>query len=196
MTEHYYTEKPKSEYKEREIIINIKNTNFKFKTASGVFAYGKLDRGTQLLAEAIDFSQAESFLDLGCGYGFLGIYARISIPSVVMLDINERALKLARRNCKLNKMKCNVIKSDGFSKLKNSKFDIIATNPPTHAGKKTIFSWIEQSKQHLSKNGKLYLVCKTKLGAASYKQKMQEVFGNAEIVNRGSGYKVLLSKNL
>ena len=194
--EHYFSEKPESEYREKEIIINIKGTDFKFVTASGVFSYGKLDRGTQVLAEGIDFDKAKSFLDLGCGWGFLGIYARILVPSVVMVDINERALKLARRNCKLNKMKCEVLKSDGFSSLKGRKFDIIATNPPNHAGKKLIMTWIEEAKNYLVAGGKFYIVCKTRLGAKAYQEFMEEIFGNAKIVNRGSGYKVILSKNL
>jgi 16S rRNA G1207 methylase RsmC len=191
--EHYFTENPESELRTKEININIKGTNFRFITASGVFAYGKLDRGSQLLAEALELENADSFLDLGCGYGFIGVYARISVKNVTMLDSNERAVRIAKKNCKINKMKCTVLKSDSFSKIKDSKFDIIATNPPNHAGKKLIFSWIEQAKKHLNKNGKFYLVCKTKLGAASYKDFMEQVFGNVEIVNRGSGYKVMMS---
>ena len=193
MTEQYFAEKPSSEYREKEILINVKGYNFKFKTASGIFAYGKLDRGTQLLVEAIDFSDSKTFLDLGCGYGFIGIYARLSVSDVTMIDINERALQLSRKNLKLNKLSAEVLKSDGFSELKSRKFDIIATNPPNHAGKKLIMTWIEQVKEHLNKKGKFYLVCKTKHGAKSYKDFMEEVFGNAEIVDRGSGYKVLLS---
>ena len=188
--EHYFSEKPTSPLSKVTITIDIDGKMYKFTTGSGVFSYAKLDRGTHLLVEAMELKKTDEFLDLGCGWGFIGIYASRLVKNVIMVDINERAIKLAKKNCKQNKIQAEVLKSDGFEKLKGRKFDVIATNPATHAGKTLVLKWIEESHQHLKKGGRFYFVSKTKLGAKSYGEYIGEVFKNIKVVSLGSGYRV------
>ncbi|MBT3582886.1 class I SAM-dependent methyltransferase [Candidatus Woesearchaeota archaeon] len=196
MVDHYFSKKPTSALRIKPIELNLLDMDFTFDTASGVFAVGKLDRGTELLIKSID-SKGGKLLDLGCGYGAVGVTLSVFFDEVYMVDVNERAVAVSKRNKKRNKCKnCIVLQSDGFSAVEGKKFDVIATNPPTHAGKKLIFSWIEQIKSYLAPKGAFYLVCKTKLGAKSYEAKIQEEFGNCETIKKGSGYRVFRAINL
>jgi 16S rRNA (guanine1207-N2)-methyltransferase len=194
MNDHYFTKNPTSEFGTKEIIVNIFGAEYNFITGRGVFAFDKFDRGTELLIKSI--SGKGKFLDLGCGYGAVGIIIANSFGKVVQIDINERAIILAKRNAKLNRRKnCKAIQSDGFEAVKDQKFDVIATNPPNHAGKKLIISWIAQVKDYLEKDGEFYFVCKTKLGAKSYESEILEKFGNCDTVKKGSGYRVYRAVN-
>ena len=193
MNDHYFSKKPTSEFRTKKVEVNLFGREFEIITASGVFAHGKLDRGTELLIKSVEGKG--KLLDLGCGYGVVGIVLAPLFDEVMMVDVNNRAVQIAKKNIRLNNCSnCKVLQSDGFENLKNQKFSVIATNPPTHAGKKLIFTWIEQAKDYLSKGGKFYLVCKTKLGAKSYEAKIQEEFGNCDTIKRGSGYRVFLAE--
>ena len=196
MVDHYFTKKPTSTLKIKEINPEIFGKEMRLLTASGVFSFGKFDRGTELIIQAVE-KPLGSLLDLGCGNGIIGVSLAVFCDKVVMVDINDRAVWLTKKNVKLNDCKnCKVLQSDGFSELKEEKFDVIATNPPTHAGKTLIMSWIEQVKDYLAPKGAFYLVCKTKLGARSYEAKIEEEFGNCETIKKGSGYRVFRANNL
>ena len=176
--------------KPKKVKFEIFGKEMRLLTASGVFSFGKFDRGTELLTKAIE-KPGGSLLDLGCGNGIIGISLAVFFEKVVMVDVNDRAVWLTKKNIKLNSCKnCKAVQSDGLSAVKDEKFDVIATNPPTHAGKTLIFSWIEQVKDYLVPKGAFYLVCKTKLGARSYEAKIEEEFGNCETIKKGSGYRV------
>jgi len=191
MVDHYFSKEPTSVFRTKKVEIILFGKKFELITASGVFAYGKLDRGTELLIKSV--KGKGKLLDLGSGYGIVGIALAQAFKEVVMVDINNRAVQIAKKNIKLNNCSnCKVLQSNGFESVEG-KYDVIATNPPTHAGKKLIFTWIEQAKDYLSKGGRFYLVCKTKLGAKSYEVKILEEFGNCETVKRGSGYRVFLA---
>jgi 16S rRNA (guanine1207-N2)-methyltransferase len=195
MEEHYFSRKPVSELRLTPITVQMFDKAYNLDTASGVFAVGKFDRGTELMIKSIE--PKGRLLDLGCGYGAVGVILSSFFEETVMVDVNERAVAVSKRNKKRNGCKhCIVRQSDGFSALKDQTFDVIATNPPTHAGKKLIFSWIEQVRAYLAPKGAFYLVCKTKLGARSYEAKIEEEFGNVETIKKGSGYRVFRANNL
>ncbi len=163
-------------------------------TDAGVFARGKLDRGTRLLIEAVDIPEGSVVLDLGCGYGPIGIAAAVLCPTcrVYMIDVNERACGLTRRNATLNgaanvEVRCGA----GFQPVKGMKFDLVLSNPPIRAGKRVLFGIIEEAAQHLKPGGRLVLVAQTKQGAKSLLRKLAEVFPTAREVEKGGGYRVM-----
>jgi len=195
MAEHYYSAKQTSRFDVRKISAVLKGEKFEFYTSPGVFSKDKIDNGTYILIENAEVREKSKLLDLGCGYGAVGIvFAKIKKCGVVMSDANERAVKLAGMNLKLNDVDADVRVSDVFSNIPE-KFDVILLNPPQTAGKEVCFRMIEQSKEHLNENGTLQLVARPKKGGETLAQKMLKVFGNAYEIAKGAGFKVYLSRN-
>ena len=150
-----------------------------------------IDKGSKLLAKSVEAEKSDTVLDIGCGYGIIGIVISKFVRKVYMIDINRRAVYLARRNTVLNKCSnVSVMKKD-FFEFEIKDFDVIATNPPFRMGKEFVFRMIEKVPDLLKEEGRFYMVVRTKQGAKSYKEKIEEVFGNCETVDRESGYRVL-----
>jgi len=198
MTEHYYSEKQTSLLRIKEFEVNLKGNNIKLNSGSGVFSIGKIDKGTQLLIENCIVKTDWSILDLGCGYGPIGIAIAKAFPStkILMTDINQRAIKLSRMNIKLNNLENIQTKQSNLYEKINEKFNTIITNPPQLAGKKICFEIIEKAKEHLEKDGLLQLVFRHNKGGKQLELKMKEVFGNVEAIAKKGGYRVYMSRLL
>lgn len=166
------------------------------RTDAGVFSRAGFDRGSELLLEALEIGPCETVLDLGCGYGVLGIaVARLSDRGhVVLTDVNERAAKLARANVRANRVaNAEVRVGDLYAPVADLAFDHIVSNPPLRAGRSVVDRIVSEAPAHLLEGGRLWLVARTRQGADALRERMARAFGNAEIVKRGSGYKVLRS---
>jgi 16S rRNA (guanine1207-N2)-methyltransferase len=192
--EQYFTKNPATEKEIFKFEWNVGKEVFYFYTGNSVFSKKGVDFGSMLLIETIlneneDF--AGSILDLGCGYGPLGIVAAKILKKsfVTMCDVNERALELSRMNAKENKVddRIKVLASSAFENIKDN-YDIIMTNPPIRAGKDVVFSFYDGAYEHLNKEGRLYVVVQKKQGAPSTKAKLENLFGNCETANKKSGY--------
>ncbi len=192
--EQYFAENPTTEKEIYKFEWNVGKEVFYFYTSNSVFSKKGVDFGSMLLIETIlneneDFSG--SILDLGCGYGPLGIIAakKLKKSFVTMSDVNKRALELSRINAKENKVddRIKVIASSAFENIKDN-YDIIMTNPPIRAGKDVVFSFYEGAYEHLNNGGKFYVVIQKKQGAPSTKAKLESLFGNCETADKKSGY--------
>ncbi len=193
---HYYSEKQNSEVSLKKIHIGVKGLSFDIFTAQGVFSKDKLDKGTKTLIENCVIEKDWSVLDMGSGYGVVGISIKKLFPSVkvVMADINERAVMLCKKNIKLHKLKeVRAIKSDIYSEIEGD-FNTVLVNPPQTAGKEICFSIIEGAKKHLFERGLLQLVARHRKGGVSLEKKMKEVFGNVDTIAKSGGYRVYVSK--
>jgi 16S rRNA (guanine1207-N2)-methyltransferase len=191
--EHYFSEKQTSVLSVKKIDITYFEKKFSFLTPNGVFSFGKIDKGSDLILNKAKIEKSKKVLDLGCGYGLIGIViAKIYNAKVTMVDINERALTFATKNAKKNNVDVEIIKSDAFKEIKN-KFDVILFNPPQHAGKKLCFSMIEDSKKYLEKDGSLQVVARHNKGGKHIQEHMQNVFGNVEKVAIKSGFRIYIS---
>ena len=121
--EHYFSDKPKSRKKDSIISCTINSMGFKFHTSSSVFSKNHIDKGTELLIKKCSI-HGKKILDIGCGYGPIGIVLKKLYPEaeIIMTDINERALELAKKNAKENNVEADVIKSDLYKNI-DGKFD-------------------------------------------------------------------------
>lgn len=195
MPEHYYTEKPTSKLVTKQITVRINGTELKLTTASSTFSREKIDLGTKILIENAEIKKGATVLDLGCGYGVVGITIAKTVPdtNVVLTDVNQRATQLAQENAKQNNVTVDVRTGDSYEPVAGQTFDYILLNPPQTAGRKLCFQLIEQAPAHLSSEGIFYLVARHKKGGAVLEAKMKEIFGNVETVARESGYRVYKS---
>ena len=192
--EHYFTSDPTVKSEERIIEYKIKGKTLTFISDNGVFSKNHIDSATELLVKTIYDEVHGKILDVGCGYGVIGITLATSqeIKEVTMIDINHRALELAKRNSVKNKVssKIKVLESNGFEQIKE-KYDAIITNPPIRAGKSVIYQMYADAKEHLLDGGALYIVINKKHGAPSTIKYLEELFGNAEVLDKKAGFNVI-----
>jgi 16S rRNA (guanine1207-N2)-methyltransferase len=223
-TNHYFSERPASAGGRRVFTAELRGFEIRLATEAGVFSREGVDRGTRLLIKHMEVRPTDRFLDLGCGYGVVGIVAAKLAPQgqVTLVDINERAVALARENLSLNEIgNAEALQGDGLAPVSGRVFDVIALNPPIRAGLAVVYSLIEQARGRLAGTGtagfslpasvltlgspaeacatrggeasRFYLVGRTKQGVLRIGEKMRQVYGNAEEVAKGGGYRVYLS---
>jgi len=159
----------------------------------GVFSKDRVDFGSNVLLQSLPKFNDEKILDMGCGYGTIGLAIAKAFPktNVLMCDVNLRAIELTKTNILLNKIdNAEVIESNTYEKI-NGKFDYIISNPPIRAGKKVVHDICLNAIKYLNDNGKCIYVIQKKQGADSLKKAMNEVFKNVEVLNKVNGYLII-----
>ena len=194
MPDHYYTENPNSAHDERRIALRALGNDLTFVTDAGVFSRDGLDRGTEVLLEALPPLEGR-VLDLGCGWGAVGVALGKRYPAldIVMTDINSRAVELARRNLAENGVTAAVLQGDGFDAVEG-RFDTIVTNPPIRAGKAVIYGLFARAREYLEPDGALYVVIRKQQGAPSALKYLKETFAEAETIDRSGGFHVMRAR--
>ncbi len=190
---HYFTnDYVKSE--EKEINIIVKNTKLTLLTDNGVFSKHGLDFGTRTLLESLNLSELKGdILDFGCGYGPIGIYLKKTTnANIDMLDINKRALNLARKNAKKNEVNVNIFESDLYQNV-TKKYDYIITNPPVRVGKQILYQILFEAAKYLKENGKLIFVINKNQGAKSVARDLSEKY-EVEIITKNKGFYIISAK--
>lgn len=163
--------------------IFLRGQNYIFETKTGLFSRDRVDDGTKLLIEKMQIKPTDAVLDLGCGWGSIGIVAArlANQGKVYMVDTDIRAIKYSQLNSQLNNVKnIEIGLSDGFENLKEINFDVICSNPPSHSSNETLIEFIEGSKKHLKNKGKLYLVVEKRISSL-IKRELERVFSNYEV---------------
>jgi 16S rRNA (guanine1207-N2)-methyltransferase len=200
MTDHYYTANPNAVHETIEFTVTLRGVSLKLQSDAGVFSKHRVDTGTKLLIESLRLEEGQRrILDLGCGYGPIGLVVARLLPqaTVFMSDINERAVGLAKMNAALNQISnVRIASGDGLTPFAGMKFDLIVTNPPMRTGKESIYAMLDQSSPVLNPGGWFVAVVATKQGAKSYERKLAEVFQNVTEWEKGSGYRVIAGQKL
>lgn len=170
---------------------NIKGIDLIFETSTGVFSPKDIDLGTLSMLSLVDFQKNDKVLDLGCGYGIVGIWAAriVGEENVVMVDIDEEAVELSLKNSSLNNVQVKTLKSDGFTNLDEKDFTLILSNPPYHTDFSVARTFIEKGFNRLRIGGRMYMVTKRK---GWYKNKLTAIFGGVKIWEI-NGYFVFMS---
>lgn len=187
---------------EHVVEAELRGRRYRFQTRAGIFSRKAIDEGSRLLIETIDVRPRNSIIDVGCGYGPIGIVAAhlASVGRVVMVDCNARAVEYASRNIqshhlnharKNGKPRVEAVLGDRFDAVPGERFDHVLSNPPFHAGNDVLFPLVDEAYGHLRVHGRLYLVI---MRYAGVKRHMQKVFGNVSIVADDGRYVVLSSE--
>lgn len=193
MTDHYYTSNPASEHREQSIKTMLRGMEMNFTTDAGVFSRDYIDYGTRLLIETMELPPGAKILDVGCGYGPIGIAAAKLDPNhrVTMIDVNERAVELAERNAQMNDVRnVRVLISDLYEAVEERDYDAVLTNPPIRAGKQTVHAIFSGAREYLKEGGSLWVVIQKKQGAPSAFKKLQELYEDVEEITKDKGYRI------
>ena len=193
MSDHYYSSNPTAEHDRKVWDATLRGQTFRFVSDAGVFAKGGVDFGSRTLIEAMEIPQDAQVLDVGCGYGPIGLAAAklAGRGHVTMIDVNARAVDLARENAELNQVSnVTILESDLFAVLKDQKFDVVLTNPPIRAGKSIVHAIFEGAYERLESGGALWIVIQKKQGAPSAKAKLESLFAQVEEVTKDKGYRI------
>ena len=198
MTDHYFSNNSKIASETAAWTYTLRGNEFKFVTDAGVFSKKTVDFGSRLLIETLEFSEIidGDILDVGCGYGPMGLALAKEDPDrkVEMVDVNERALGLAKQNASNNRLSNVLIHtSDVYESVEGKSFAAIVSNPPIRAGKKVVHGILTGAFDLLKKGGTLTIVIQKKQGAPSAQAKMEETFGNAKVVVKDKGYWIIQS---
>lgn len=195
MNRHYYKSRTRS--RGRRLISDfLRGVTVEFYVSPQVFSSSEIDTGTRLLIENAIVPEQGRVLDLGCGYGAIGITLAKAYPRlhIVMVDINTLAVELAKQNARLNRVedRVTVLHGDLYEPVKNMVFDLIISNPPLAAGMDTIEKIIREAPDYLKRGGTLQLVMRK--GEKKALQIMEEVFTTAKILLRKKGYTILYAQ--
>ena len=192
---YYFDKNTNVESKEVTTRAEINGKSYTFKTDNNVFSKKGLDFGTRTLLETLPLGKISGdVLDFGCGYGPIGIYISSNTNSDVdMVDINERALNLARVNAKLNNVNVNIFESDIYENI-NKKYDYIISNPPIRVGKEILYKILFQAKEHLKENGELWIVINKDQGAKSVVRDLEEEY-EVSVVTKNKGFYIICARN-
>lgn len=192
--DHYYSEEPKTGHALREIREEVRGVSLTLLTDAGVFSRGRIDFGTRLLIETVPLPQVGPILDLGCGYGPIGITLAKLLPHLVvyMSDPNRRAASLAQQNAERNgAANVRIYVGEGYTPFPPEvRFGAIVTNPPIRAGKRVVYGLVEGARERLLAGGTLTCVAQTKQGAKSLRAHIESVFGNVAELEKDGGYRV------
>jgi len=168
----------------------------RFETAEALFSPDRVDAGTQTMLRHVTFSPEDKVLDLGCGYGAVGIYAakRIGAARVTMTDIDPLAVQLAKANAGLNGVpNVRVLQSDAFNGIDDTGYTLILCNPPYHEDFGVARRFIEKGFNRLALGGRMVLVVKRRLW---YENKLRAIFGGAPVEKTGGYFVMTAEKRL
>lgn len=194
--EHYFTNNPYLKSEIKTLNYKKEDISFCFFSDNGVFSKDKIDYGSSFLIDTFlknNDLKITKALDVGCGYGFLGIVlSKILNIEVDMIDINKRAIHLAQRNIKEQKVNCQAFESNGYENVVE-KYDLIITNPPIRAGKKVVLDILINAKEYLNSNGSLWFVMRKDHGVKSTIKALEESY-YPEIMAKSKGFYVVKMK--
>ncbi len=194
--QHYYSKNPASPFKKKTVELYLDSgMKLTFVTSSGVFSFSRVDRASRLLIENCELNPKGSLLDMGCGYGLVGITLKRKYPDIdlYMSDINERACTLSKINARDNNIEVDIRNGNLFEPWNDKKFDSLLINPPFAAGKDVWQKMITESPLHLNKEGRLNIVAYHNKGGARIEKLMETVFSNVRTLVKSGGIRVYVS---
>ena len=194
---HYFQEDPNLASNIKEINFEVNGITMKLLTDNGVFSKNNVDEGSlAFLKVLLPLDLGKNILDLGCGYGTIGLTLAKAHEEVrvTLADINSRAVALCMRNAELLNLsrRVTILQSDIYEKIEGP-YDSIVVNPPIRAGKAVTYRMYEEAKQYLIDGGSLYIVIRKAQGALSAAKYIEGTFGNITLLKRDKGYHIYVA---
>ena len=193
---HYFTDNSDLKSELKTIIYNYGEYHFGFTSDNGVFCKDRIDFGSELLVSNYLKQAKENIkiLDVGCGYGFIGLtISKITNSHVDLIDINKRALHLCEMNIKNLKADACAFESNIYENVKD-KYDVIITNPPIRAGKKVVYGILREALNHMNQNGSLWFVIRKNQGALSAIKDISDIY-DCTVVDKSKGFLIICAKS-
>src|SRR2546428_2110244 len=193
MSNHYFSPRPQVGSRPKQIRVRLRGREWTFLSDRGVFARSGVDAGTRLLVETMRIASADHVLDIGCGYGPVGLVAAWLAPDgqAVLIDVNERAVMLAAQNARLNGLvNVEVLQGDGCGPVAGRFFDAAVTNPPIRAGKATLRRLVREIWQQVRPGGRFSLLARTGQGGRTVARDVTQAFGGPRELEAQDGYRV------
>lgn len=193
MANQYFENNEKLSSEIREISYYFKEVKISFFADNGVFSKGGVDFGSNLLLKTISLDGMKNILDVGCGYGTIGVtLAKInSDVNVTMVDVNLRAIDLCKRAIEKNGLTNAIVFESNVYENVTEKYEVIVSNPPIRAGKSVVHSIILGAYDHLVEGGSMWCVIQKKQGAESAKKALKELYKSVEVVEKDKGYEII-----
>jgi 16S rRNA (guanine1207-N2)-methyltransferase len=191
--DHYFATAPASTPRLRAVQATLRGRRWSLHTVRGVFATRGVDQGTEVLIDSMRIGERDRVLDLGCGYGVVGLVAAALAPRglVWLVDVNTRAAAVAAENARANGIRnAAVAVGDAATAFSDASFDVVVTNPPIRAGRAVVAQFIDEAWRVLCSDGRFYLVARTAQGARTLARLIAERFGNVTQVALRGGYRV------
>ena len=191
---HYFQDDPNLASNYKKISFEVNGISMQLQTDNGVFSKNRVDEGSLAFLKVIlPLNLGKNILDLGCGYGTIGLTLAIAKKEarVTLADINARALNMCKKNAEALELsqRVTILQSDIYEKIEG-KYDSIVINPPIRAGKKVTYKMYEEAKQYLIDGGSLFIVIRKAQGAISASQYIESIFGNIKLLDRHKGYHI------
>jgi 16S rRNA (guanine1207-N2)-methyltransferase len=197
MADHYFTNQPSSKNDKKVFSFTLRGNDLEFQSDSGVFSRSEVDFGSRVLIEKFTFPTVDgNILDVGCGYGPIGLSIAKDQPNrtVEMIDVNLRAIELAQENAKENKIENVKIYESSIYENVTGEYAAILTNPPIRAGKDVVHGILKGSYEKLLSGGELWVVIQKKQGAPSALELLRTLYDEVEVVKKEKGYYIIKCK--
>lgn len=173
----------------------LKGIPFVFHSTWGIFSPRNIDDGTIMLLKYLEINETDDCLDLGCGYGPIGLTMAKLAPKgkTTLVDKDFKAVEYSNKNAELNQISnAEALLSNGFDQINKRKFDIVVSNVPAKVGNEMLSLFLHDAYQQMNPGGKIYVVTIT--GLRKYiKRNFEEVFGNYKKLKQGSNYTVAMA---
>lgn len=180
-----------------DIVFNetLKGIPFVFHSTWGIFSPRNIDEGTLLLLKYLEINETDDCLDLGCGYGPIGLTMAKLAPkgSTTLVDKDFKAVEYSNKNAELNQItNAEALLSNGFDQINKRKFDVVVSNVPAKVGNEMLSLFLHDAYKQMNPGGKIYVVTIT--GLRKYiKRNFEEVFGNYKKLKQGPNYTVAMA---
>ncbi|NUQ00403.1 MAG: class I SAM-dependent methyltransferase [Armatimonadetes bacterium] len=195
--DHYYSNSPHSPSERRLLTVQLRGREWRFTTDRGVFSGDRIDPGSRLLIEQMEINPGDRVLDVGAGYGPIGVVAGfLAGPDgqATLLEVNSRAAALAQENASQNGVgNVTLVQTDDLASLALPPQDVVVTNPPVRTGWKVVMPLLEAAASKLRPGGRLWLVGYKHLGVNSLGKHLASILGPPQTVAKQGGYRVLVA---